>query len=173
MPIASIMAPGPMSGPDPVVPADVSRHIPSYSFVTYLVLQHPPASTVYFLTSVPLFRLCLQADSFFFPSPLPNYIFLVNAYLSSESLVKYHFFSSAFLLSTELVASLVSQNIYFYHSMYITVLYLCVCFSPSSAHPHSKNLPFKKLMVSDFVLTYFASTVFAQHLEHCMHFISV
>ena len=136
--------------------------------------------------------------------------------LSSESLLKYYFFSVGFLFDSGLVTSFISQNICCYYSVYTTVLYLHVF--PFSPYPNSQNshlcgshgqIPWGRESVSTpvfwaggvheqyspwgckesgktehfhfhftftggtFVLTHFASTIFAQCLEHSMHLIDV
>lgn len=133
---------------------NISLATPSFS--NTLFSGCPLGSAVCFLAPVSLFTLFLHSESFLL-STLSIYTFLLIACLSLKFPLKYHFFSVAFLLNTELVASLVSANIYF-TSACTAQYYICAVHAVHS-YPITtpKIFTYEVLMVSSFVLTYIAT----------------
>lgn len=59
MPVAPVTTPRSISGPDPVIPADISRHIPRYSFFPSL-LSLPLPSIIHMFAFVPKLMILLN-----------------------------------------------------------------------------------------------------------------
>lgn len=123
----------------------------------------PPDSATCLLASVSLFRLVLHSELFFFPSPLPNYNFLANAYLSSKFLWSIISLQPFYLTQNRYMTQL-PECTFLLRRVHHDIIAVCLPFSPPlhSEDSHSWDAAGQELCLNSLCIC--GSAVHSVHL---------